>query len=70
MRWLSRLWLIVFVLVSLTGISAAQDVQLREKAVTLLEHADSISTPHEFGSYDQVITFQSFTSAGTQHGAV
>lgn len=66
MHRLSRSWLLLLVLP--TAISAAQDVQLREKAVTLLEHANSISTPHEFGSYDQVITFESFTPAGTQRG--
>lgn len=66
MRCLLRLWLML--LVSSTAVSFAQDVQLREKAVTLLEHANSISVPHEFAPYDQVITFQSFTSAGTQRG--
>jgi TonB family protein len=50
------------------AVSTAQDVQLREKAITLLEHANSTSTPHEFASYDQVITFQSVSSAGTQRG--
>jgi hypothetical protein len=49
-------------------ISPAQDVRIREKAITLLERANSISTPHEFASYEQVITFQSFTPAGTQSG--
>ena len=34
----------------------------------MLEHANSISAPHEFASYDQVITFRSFTSTGTQRG--
>jgi hypothetical protein len=49
-------------------ISLAQEVRIREKAITLLERANSISTPHEFASYEQVITFQSFTPAGTQSG--
>jgi hypothetical protein len=39
-----------------------------QKAITLLERANSISTPHEFASYEQVITFQSFTPTGTQSG--
>jgi len=68
MRCLSRLWLIVLALVLPTAISVAEDVQLREKAVTLLERANSLGIPHEFAAYDQVITFQSFTSTGTQRG--
>jgi TonB family protein len=66
MRVIWRLWFVFLLLPA--AVSTAQEVQLREKATTLLEHANSISTPHEFASYDQVITFQSFTSAGTQHG--
>jgi hypothetical protein len=46
----------------------AQDVQLRQRAVTMLEHADSISTPREFASYEQIIDFQSFTSTGDHNG--
>jgi hypothetical protein len=45
-----------------------QDVQLRQRAIALLEHADSISTPREFASYEQVIDFQSFTPAGDHNG--
>jgi hypothetical protein len=66
MRSTARL-LFVF-LISLPTVSQAQDVQVREKAVTLLEHANSISTPHEFASYEQVISFQSFSPAGTRSG--
>lgn len=65
----SLLLVLLFVLLGVTcATSGAQDVQLRQKAVTMLEHADSLSTPQEFASYEQVITFQSFTSAGTQSG--
>jgi len=46
----------------------AQDVQLRQRAVTLLEHADAISTPREFASYEQIIDFQSFTLTGDHTG--
>jgi hypothetical protein len=46
----------------------AQDVRIRQRAETLLEHANSISTPHDFASYEQTITFRSFTPAGTQQG--
>jgi hypothetical protein len=34
----------------------------------LLEHANSRVTPREFASYEQTITFQSFSSVGTQQG--
>jgi TonB family protein len=46
----------------------AQDVRIRQRAETLLEHANSISTPHDFAGYEQTITFRSFTPAGTQQG--
>jgi hypothetical protein len=46
----------------------AQDVQLRQRAVTMLERADSISTPREFASYEQIIDFQSFTPTGDHNG--
>lgn len=48
--------------------SAAQDVHVRQEAETLLERADSLSTPRQFHSYEQTITFRSFSSAGTQQG--
>jgi TonB family protein len=66
MRLTSRLWFMFLLLPP--AISSAQDVQVREKAVELLEHANSISTPHEFSGYDQVIVFQSFSPAGTKSG--
>ena len=47
---------------------SAQDVRLRQEAETLLERADSLSTPHQFHSYEQTITFRSFSSEGTQQG--
>jgi len=62
----SRLWLILLFFPPI--ISQAQDVRVREKAVELLEHANSISTPHDFASYEQVIAFQSFSPAGTKNG--
>ncbi len=46
----------------------AQDVHLRQEAETLLERADSLSTLHQFHSYEQTIVFRSFSSAGTQQG--
>jgi TonB family protein len=46
----------------------AEDIQLRQRAVTLLEHADSISVPREFASYEQIIDFQSYTPAGDHNG--
>ncbi|MGA7442532.1 MAG: TonB family protein [Candidatus Sulfotelmatobacter sp.] len=48
--------------------SAAQDAHVRQEAETLLERADSRSTPQEFHSYEQTITFRSFSPAGTQQG--
>ena len=66
MRAISRLPLILLFLAPV--ISPAQEVLIREKAVTLLEHANSISTPHEFAGYEQVITFQSFSPSGSQSG--
>jgi TonB family protein len=66
MRSLLRLWFVFLFLPS--AISPAQDVRVREKAVELLEHANSVSTPHEFSGYDQVIVFQSFSPAGTKRG--
>jgi hypothetical protein len=67
MRVISRLPLILLLFL-LPAISQAQDVRIREKAITLLEHANSISTPHEFAGYEQVITFQSFSPSGSQSG--
>lgn len=66
MRWTSRFWF--FFLFLPPAISLAQDVQIREQAIALLEHANSISTPHEFGGYDLAIVFQSFSPAGTKTG--
>lgn len=60
------LWPLVLFLLS--ALAAAQDIQLRQRAVTLLEHADALSTPQEFASYEQIINFQSFPPAGTQSG--
>ena len=61
------LWFALLV-VSLGFDCAAQDVHLRQEAETLLERADSLSTPHQFHSYEQTITFRSFSPAGTQQG--
>ncbi|HWO30907.1 MAG TPA: TonB family protein [Candidatus Acidoferrum sp.] len=47
---------------------AAQEVHLRQEAETLLERADSISTPHQFHSYEQTIVFRSFSATGLQQG--
>ena len=68
MRAISRLPLILLFFAPV--ISPAQEVRIREKAITLLERANSISTPHEFASYEQVITFQSFTPAGDAERSV
>jgi TonB family protein len=54
--------------VSLGFDCAAQDVSLRQQAETLLERADSLSTAQQFHSYEQTITFRSFSPAGTQQG--
>jgi len=62
-----RLWFALLI----TGLGlhcAAQDVQLREEAETLLERADSLSTPHQFHSYEQIITFRSISPTGVQQG--
>jgi len=49
--------------------SLAQDVSLRERAVTLLEHANSVSTPRLFGSYEQTIAIHSSSpDKGEQEG--
>lgn len=56
--------LIAFVIID----CAAQEVQLRQEAETLLERADSLSTPRHFHSYEQTITFRSFSAAGIQQG--
>ena len=60
------LWLLAVML--LATFAASQDVALRQRAVTLLEHADSKSAPQEFASYEQVIDYQSFTPAGDHNG--
>jgi len=54
----------------LLGSSArAQDAQLRERAVTLLEHANSMSTPRPFGPYEQTITIETYRPGqGTLEG--
>jgi len=45
-----------------------QDVEVRQRAVHLLEHADNISMVKEFGSYEQTIRFRSFSAAGVKEG--
>ena len=45
-----------------------QDALVRQRAETLLEKADSLATPHEFGAYEQLITFRSNSSQGSQQG--
>jgi TonB family protein len=57
-----------FLLISLVRSAGGQDVKVRQRAETLLEHANSLSTPREFGSYEQTITFRSFSQAGSQQG--
>ncbi|MFZ0318846.1 MAG: TonB family protein [Candidatus Sulfotelmatobacter sp.] len=63
------LWPVVASVLLAVGVQcAAQDVHLRQEAETLLERADSLSTPHQFHSYDQTIIFRSFSAAGSQQG--
>jgi TonB family protein len=62
-----HLWVAILVL-SLWFDCAAQDVRLRQEAETLLERADSLSTPRQFHSYEQIITFRSISPAGAQPG--
>jgi hypothetical protein len=62
-----RLWFALLV-ICLAFDCAAQDVHLREEAETLLERADSLSTPRQFHSYEQVVTFQSISPAGAKQG--
>ena len=46
----------------------AQDVTVRQRAVTLLEHADSVVMSKMAPSYEQTIRFRSFTTAGMREG--
>jgi len=48
--------------------SSAQDVRIRQIAETLLERANSLSTPHEFHPYEQIIMFQSISPDGVKQG--
>jgi hypothetical protein len=59
--------LLLFVVVRST-FSTAQDALVRQQAETLLEKADSLATPHEFGAYEQVIIFHSTSAQGSQQG--
>jgi len=58
----------VLIITSIEAGSVAQDVHLRQEAETLLERADSLSTPQTFHSYEQTITFHCSSSAGSQQG--
>jgi len=59
---------LALLLMSLAAECTGQDVRVRQEAETLLEHANSLSTPHEVGSYEQTITFRSFSQDGSQEG--
>jgi TonB family protein len=48
--------------------SMAQDVHLRQEAEGLLERADSLSAPSTFHSYEQTITFRSYSDNGVKDG--
>jgi len=53
----------------LAPLCAAQDVALRERAVTMLERANAVSTPQLFGSYEQTINLRSYSlDKGEQEG--
>jgi TonB family protein len=53
----------------LAGSALAQDAQLREHAVTLLERANSVSIARPFGPYEQTITIQTYRPGqGTLEG--
>ena len=55
-------------LIFLARLTPAQDALVRQQAETLLEKADSLATPHEFGAYEQLITFRSTSPEGSQQG--
>jgi len=46
----------------------AQDIQIRQRAVSLLERADSVVAVKEFSSYEQTIRFRSLSAAGAVEG--
>jgi len=59
---------VAFLSTSLVTQCGGQDVKVRQRAETLLEHANSLSTPREFGSYEQTITFRSLSQVGAEQG--
>lgn len=69
MRSVGSLFAAVIILMLLAVTATAQDLQVRQRAIALLENANSVSTPRVFGSYEQTVTFRAYSpTKGTQEG--
>lgn len=68
MRFLFSVLASAILIAFVGGDCAAQVVQLRQEAETLLERADFLSSPRHFHSYEQAITFRSFSAEGVRQG--
>jgi TonB family protein len=67
MKW--ALASLVFLLAQ-SSLSLAQDVQVREEAVRLMERANLVSTPGQRPSSERVDRFRVFSDSGVQEGSV
>src|ERR1700739_4041126 len=60
--------LVALAVLLLSSLAAAEDPQLRETAVALLEKANAVSAPAVWPPYDSVVTFRYFSSQGVKDG--
>jgi len=70
MRWSAHFASTALILLSLSeGVRAQEDVQLRERAITLVERANAASVARPFAPYEQTILFHVYSHGkGTQEG--
>ena len=70
MRRSAHLASIALILLSLSeGVRAQEDIQLRERAITLVERANAASVARPFAPYEQTILFHVYSHGkGTQEG--
>jgi TonB family protein len=53
----------------LASVASAQDIKLRQEALTLLEHASAVSVPLSRGLFEQTVTFRAYSpGGGTREG--
>ncbi len=61
--------LALLLVLSIAGISASQDLKVREEAIRLMERANAVSSSPKLPNLERVDTFRVFGDAGAQEGS-